>query len=137
MDPTPETSPHEQQGDPAGVSPEDARRFFEQLRATPVEQILTEVFTTLLTAAEVKLGRADARVLIDLCAEVLRAADGRVPAELVKQVEAALGQLRLAQVSAENQPAPGGEAEDAAEDAAEDKAEDAAEDEAEASPKGG
>jgi hypothetical protein len=87
------------------MSDADARQLVEQLRSTPAEQIITEVFSILLQAAQVKLGRRDARLFIDLCALILQHAGGHVSEELGKQVEQALGDLRLAQVSAENQVA--------------------------------
>ena len=58
-------------------------------------------------SAQVKLGRRDARLFIDLCAQALEYAGRYLSEELVKQVETALGQLRLAQVSAENEVAKG------------------------------
>ena len=62
-----------------------------------------DLFSTLLSTAQVKLGRRDARVFIDLCAQTLEYAGRYVPEEFGKQVETALGQLRLAQVSAESE----------------------------------
>jgi hypothetical protein len=79
----------------------------ERLRSAPAEEIVTDLFSTLLSTAQVKLGRRDARLFIDLCAQTLEYARRYVPEELGKQVEAALGQLRLAQVSAENEVAKG------------------------------
>ena len=87
------------------MSDEEARQLVEQLRSTPAEHIVTDVFSILLQAAQVKLGRRDARLFIDLCAVILEHAGGHVSEELAKQVEQALGELRLAQVSAENQVA--------------------------------
>jgi hypothetical protein len=95
-------APEDPQGEPVSGSEEDVRRFVEQLRTTPAEQILAEVFSTLLTAAEVKLGRRDARLFIDLCSVLSQQADGYVAADLVDQVGKSLGQLRLGQVSAES-----------------------------------
>ena len=49
----------------------------------------------------------DARLFIDLCAQALEYSGRYLSEELGKQVETALGQLRLAQVSAENEGAKG------------------------------
>jgi hypothetical protein len=108
VDPSPDSSsdaPHE---DAAQGSEDDARRLMEQLRSAPAEQVLAEVFSTLLTAAEVKLGRRDARLFIDLCGSALDQAGPSVSEELRRHVERALGQLRLGQVSAESHQAAGG-----------------------------
>ena len=102
MDPTPGTNPEGRPDDPDRNPEDDARRFVEQLRSTPADEIVAEVFSTFLTAAEVKLGRRDARLFIDLCAALSQHAAPYVPGELGQQVEKALGQLRLAQVSAES-----------------------------------
>jgi hypothetical protein len=56
----------------------------------------------LLNGAQVKLGRRDARLLIDLNTVMLDYARQYLPDWLVKQVEQSLDQLRLGQVSAEN-----------------------------------
>ncbi len=87
---------------------EDARRLVEQLRSAPAETVVAEVLSTLLTAADVKLGRRDARLFIDLCASTLEHAGPYVSQELRTQVEQALGQLRLSQVGAESHRGQGG-----------------------------
>ena len=81
------------------------------LRSAPAAEIVADLFSTLLSAAQVKLGRRDARLFIDLCAETLRYSRPHLPTDLTTQVETALGQLRLAQVSAENEAAGSGEPE--------------------------
>jgi hypothetical protein len=91
----------------ADTSERDARELMDRLRSAPAEEIITDVFSTLLSAAQVKLGRRDARLFIDLCAQVLEHAGPYVPEGLRKQVETVLGQLRLAQVQAENGVAKG------------------------------
>ena len=96
-----------QQPDRADASEHEAREIVERLRSAPAEEIITDLFSTLLSTAQVKLGRRDARLFIDLCAQALEYAGRYLPEELVKQVETALGQLRLAQVSAENEVAKG------------------------------
>lgn len=93
-------------------SPEDAREYVERIRSLPVEQIIADILFSLLQAAQVKLGRRDARLLIDLSAVAHEHARPYLPDELTKQVDEALGQLRLAQVSAEGQLSQRGEAEE-------------------------
>ena len=107
----PGTSPDDAEDGQPHLSDEDARTFVEQLRSTPAEQILAEVFSTLLTAAEVKLGRRDARLFIDLCAAMSQCAGGYLSDDLGKQVDEVLGQLRLGQVSAENKTVGNGKSE--------------------------
>jgi hypothetical protein len=72
-----------------------------RLRTAPVEQVVAELLSGLLNAAQVKLGRRDARLLIDMSAGMIEHVRRHVPAELAKQVDDVLGQLRLAQVRAE------------------------------------
>lgn len=72
-----------------------------RLRTAPAEQVVAELLSGLLNAAQVKLGRRDARLLIDLSAVMIDHMRRYVPAELAKQVDDVLGQLRLAQVRAE------------------------------------
>ncbi len=85
----------------------EAQELLDRLRSAPAEEILADLFSTLLSAAQVKLGRRDARLFIDLCAETLRYSRPHLPTDLTTQVETALGQLRLAQVSAESDAARG------------------------------
>lgn len=111
MDPNPDARTEAPREDPARVSEEEASKFFEQLRSTPAEQVIADVFSTLLTAAEVKLGRRDARLFIDLCTTMCEYAGNHVSDDLRQQVEKVLGQLRLGQVSAENHMVEKGESE--------------------------
>lgn len=89
-------------------SAEDAREaagadeYARQLRAFPVDQVLRDFLFSLLNAAQVKLGRLDARLLIDVTAVAHEHARPHLPGELTRQIDEALGQLRMAQVSAEN-----------------------------------
>jgi hypothetical protein len=91
------------QQDRADRSEEEARELVERLRSAPAEEIVTDLFSTLLSTAQVKLGRRDARLFIDLCALMSEYAGRYLSDELTKQVETALGQLRLTQVSAEHE----------------------------------
>lgn len=75
----------------------------EKLRSAPAEQIVADVIFSVLNAAQVKLGRRDARLFIDLSGSILDHVRGQVSDDLVKQVDGVLGQLRLGQVQAEAQ----------------------------------
>jgi hypothetical protein len=98
-------------GDPAGQGPagqpseQELREYVERLRNAPVDQVLAEVSSALLNAAQVKLGRRDGRLLLDTVAAVADAVRGRAADELLAQLDEALTQLRLAQVDAERQVA--------------------------------
>ena len=96
------TPPDDGQQPERARTPEvEAQELVDRLRSAPAEEIMADLFSTLLTAAQVKLGRRDARLFIDLCATTLEHSRPHLPDELARQVETALGQLRLAQVSAE------------------------------------
>jgi hypothetical protein len=91
-------------------SSEDARAYAayaRRLRSLPADQVLGDFLFSLLNTAQVKLGRRDARLLIDVAAVAHDHARAYLPGELTTQVEQALGQLRMGQVNAENH-APGG-----------------------------
>jgi hypothetical protein len=80
---------------------QDARERAQQVRSFPVEQLVADVVLSLLNAAQVKLGRRDARLLIDLGTVVHEHARPYLSAELTRQIDQLLGQLRMGQVSAE------------------------------------
>ena len=82
-------------------SAEDARQYARRLRSLPVDQLLEDVLFSLLNAAQVKLGRRDARLLIDVTLAHEHARP-YLPGELTRQIDQVLGQLRLSQVSAES-----------------------------------
>ncbi|MEZ5094603.1 hypothetical protein [Nocardioides sp.] len=92
-------------GLPPGMTEEQMHELMGQLRAAPAAELLADVFSSLLSTAQVKLGRRDARLFIDLAAQALEYAGPHLPADLTGQVEAALGQLRMAQVTAEGEVA--------------------------------
>ena len=85
---------------------EDAAEYVQRLRSLPVEQVIGEVVFGLLNAAQVKLGRRDARLLIDLATVAHEHARPYLPGELTQRIDQVLGQLRLGQVSAEGHPSP-------------------------------
>lgn len=95
--------------DEDGPSEEEVRQYLAQMRTAPADQVLAEVVQGLLNAAQVKLGRNDARLLLDACAGLVDAVRGRSGEELVKQVDQALSQLRLGQVEAEREVADAGQ----------------------------
>jgi hypothetical protein len=57
-------------------SQEDIRDYTRRLRPLPVDQVIGEVMFTLLNAAQVKVGRRDARLLIDVVSVWLSHARG-------------------------------------------------------------
>ncbi|MFO8076502.1 MAG: hypothetical protein ACQETV_05185 [Actinomycetota bacterium] len=89
-----------QQGQP---SQEEMQAYIEQLRAADPSEIVAQAFTMLGTGAELKLGRPDARVLIDAVAALVGAVGDRVSDELRSGMESGLAQLQQAQVEAEQQ----------------------------------
>lgn len=93
---------------PEGVRDEEAQELYRQLREAPAEELLADLFGTMLSTAQVKLGRRDARLFIDLCAQGLDHARPHLSEAFTAQVESALGQLRLAQVTAESEAAKAG-----------------------------
>ena len=93
-------------------SAEDAREYMQRMRSLPVEQVIGDVVFTLLNAAQVKLGRRDARLLIDVSSVALEHARPYLPAELTRQIDQVLGQLRLGQVSAEGHASQAAEPEE-------------------------
>jgi hypothetical protein len=84
---------------------EELRAALGQLRGAPVDQIVAEVASALLNAAQVKLGRKDGRLLIDVLGVMTDRLRGGVPEELTRQLDDVLTQLRLAQVEAEREVA--------------------------------
>ncbi|PXY22164.1 hypothetical protein BAY60_19920 [Prauserella muralis] len=87
------------------MSEQEARQYMERLRSAPVEQVAAELISSVLNAAQVKLGRRDARLLIDLAAMMTDQVREYVSGDLGKQIDQALAQLRLHQVNAENEAA--------------------------------
>ncbi len=78
------------------------------MRSLPVESLVAEVVLSLLSAAQIKLGRRDARLLIDLGTVLHEHARPYLSGELTSQVDQLLGQLRLGQVSAEGRASRSG-----------------------------
>jgi len=92
-------------------SAEDAREYVRRMRSLPVDQVIGEVLFSLFNAAQVKLGRRDARLLIDVSTVAHEHARPYLPGELSRQIDQVLGQLRMGQVSAEGHVSQQGEPE--------------------------
>lgn len=91
---------------------QDAREYARRLRSLPVDQVVGDVLFSLLNVADVKLGRRDARLLIDVTAVAHEHARPYLPGELTARIDQVLAQLRLGQVSAENHASRQGEPEE-------------------------
>jgi len=99
-------------GQEQAQSAEQAREYVRRMRALPVDQVIGEVLFSLLNAAQVKLGRRDARLLIDVSAVAHEHARPYLPGELSRQIDQVLGQLRMGQVSEEGHAGQQGEPEE-------------------------
>ena len=93
--------PDDGTGQDQAPSADDAREYVRRMRSLPVDQVIGEVLFSLLNAAQVKLGRRDARLLIDVSTVAHEHARPYLPGELSRQIDQVLGQLRMGQVSAE------------------------------------
>jgi hypothetical protein len=93
-------------------SAEDARDYARRLRSLPVDRVIGDFLFSLLNAAQVKLGRRDARLLIDVTAVAHEHARPYLPGELTRQIDQVLGQLRLGQVNAESHAGQQGQPEE-------------------------
>jgi hypothetical protein len=93
-------------------SAEDARERARQMRSLPAEELVADVLLSLLNAAQLKLGRRDARLLIDLGTVVHEHARPYLSGELAQQIDQLLGQLRLGQVNAESHRGQSGKPEE-------------------------
>ncbi len=88
---------------PGRPSEADLHAMLAELREAPVEEVIAQAANLLLQAAQVKLGRPDARVLIDAVAAVAGTVADRTRGGLAAQIGEAVAQLRLAQVEAERE----------------------------------
>lgn len=78
----------------------------------PAEHVLTETFSSLLMAAQAKLGRNDARLLIDTAGQAFAHVRQYLSDAAANQIEQALNQVRMAQVQAEQAAATSGRTEE-------------------------
>lgn len=88
----------------AAPTEEQVRQYLAALRTAPVQDLVTELLFGLLNAAQAKLGRRDARLLIDLSGGMVDHLRPYLSADVVRQLDQALTQLRLGQVKAEEKP---------------------------------
>jgi hypothetical protein len=91
---------------------EDVGEYVRRMRPLPVDQVIADVLFSLLHAAQVKLGRRDARLLIDVTAVAHEHARPYLPGDLTRQIDQVLGELRLGQVSAEGHASQQGQPEE-------------------------
>ncbi len=91
---------------------EDAREYARRLRALPADQVLGDFLLSMLNTAQVKLGRRDARLLIDVAAVAHEHVRAYLPGELTRQIDQVLGQLRMGQVNAEGRAGQQGQPEE-------------------------
>lgn len=109
MSDLPPAAPSDQFGGaPGEPSEEEVREYLAQMRTTPAEQVVAEVLQGLLNAAQIKLGRRDARLLLDVAADVTERAEGALSPDLRTQLGEVLTQLRMGQVQAEQEVASSG-----------------------------
>ncbi len=92
---------------PEQPTEEEIRAYLQQVREADPAAIIVQAYRMLGEGAEVKLGRSDARVLIDAMNAVTDAVQGTLPEELLSQMRDGVRQLQTAQVEAES--AAGGE----------------------------
>jgi hypothetical protein len=85
------------------LSEEELRQYVAQLREAPVAELVAQAYAMLGAWAEAKLGRRDARTLIDGLNGLVQAAASDLPEDLTKQMHGGISQLQLAQVQAEQQ----------------------------------
>ncbi len=104
-----QTPPPGAQGAGQQPSEEEVRAYLGQLRQAPAEQVLAEVLSGLLNAAQVKVGRRDGRLLIDVSATLIDEVREHVSDDLRNQVDEVIGQLRMAQVEGEREVASASE----------------------------
>jgi hypothetical protein len=89
-----------------GPTEEEMRAYLENLRAAQPVEVIVQAFGLLATAANVKVGQSDARVLIDGMAALLDATAAHVPEQIARQMRETVSQLQFAQVQAEKDAAP-------------------------------
>lgn len=82
-------------------SQEELQAYLQQLQSAEPAEIVAQAFQILAMGAEVKIGRPDARVLIDSLAGLTQAAQQSLPQDLVSGMQNAVRQLQMAQVQGE------------------------------------
>lgn len=105
---------------------EELQAYLEQLRGADVAEIVAQAYSMMATGAEVKLGRPDARLLIDALSGLVQATAERVPEKLGEGMRNGLNQLQMAQVQMEGEAARKGSGPEPREESAPDAASSAA-----------
>ena len=90
---------------PGAPSQEELRAYVEQLRRAEPSEIVLQAYTMLGTGAEAKIGRPDARVLIDALTGMVQAVGDRLGPQMTAGMRNGLNQLHLMQVEAEREAA--------------------------------
>lgn len=104
------SDPRREQGEQAAQpSEEEMKAYLEQLREADPAEIVAQAYTMLGTGAEVKLGRSDARVLIDAMGALAEVTQGKLEDDLVTRMRNGVVQLQTAQVQAEREAAGAGQ----------------------------
>ena len=67
-------------------SQEEMRAYLEQLREADAAGLVAEAFNLLATGAQVKLGRPEARVLIDALSAMVEASSVTMPEQITEQM---------------------------------------------------
>lgn len=107
---------------PRQPSEQEIMAMIAQLREAPVRDVILQGLGLIVSGAEAKIGRPDARPLIDVVAAVVETA-GEHLGDVKDQLDAMVNQLKTAQVQAESQAAEGREAAEGPTQAAAPKAE--------------
>ena len=89
--------------EPPAAEQEQMRQYLAQLRGAPVTAVVAQALQLLLDAAQVKLGRRDARLVLDLVSLLKDQARTYLDPQLVEQLDQAVPQLQMGQVEAEGQ----------------------------------
>jgi hypothetical protein len=84
-------------------SEEEVQQYLEQLREAESSDVLAQAFNMLATGAQVKLGRSDARLLIDALSAISEAVADQLSEQFGQQMRSSVSQLQSAQVQAEQQ----------------------------------
>lgn len=88
-------------------SEEQLRAYLESVRRAQPAEIVIQAFSILATAAEVKLGQRDARVLIDGMSGLVEPIGDRLPGEIAQRMRTTVSELQMGQVQAEREQAAG------------------------------
>ncbi len=84
-------------------SQEEVRQYLAQLRAAPITAIVAQTLQTALDAVQVKMGRKDGRMLIDMITAIRDDFGAYLDPEFTTQLDEVLPQLQMGQVEAEGQ----------------------------------